>query len=289
MDVVWHGPSKPSWLLRPANGPLDAPAPGAVAAMRGARERNAVRTAAELPLPSPRRFGEPLAEPTPDVCTARERCAQLAMDGAARRSAAARTDPAEPALTPAVAGAKARVEKLRAYADPEAVSARRLLDVAAYDLSTARVSSVRKALPAPAWSWVPLPAGPKQAECEEPSRLVELSMVRMGDGALRSGGLSRSGPDARERPSLAAVGCAVIPVGLFRGPIATRPQPRVPGAVAEAVVGPSSSPQHRAAAPRYAMLFSLSCLQSHCYLPGTHWYSGGSYPTPAVPRPPPSR
>ena len=33
MDVVWHGPSKPSWLLRPANVPLDAPAPGAVAAM----------------------------------------------------------------------------------------------------------------------------------------------------------------------------------------------------------------------------------------------------------------
>ena len=152
----------------PSNTALDAPAPEVVATMRAAARRNAEYAAARPPPRSPRRLGEALAEPTPDVRSARDRCARLAIDSQRQRSAAAAANPAEdpmlaaaaaaqwrpggpeePALTPMVAGAKARAAKIRAYA--ETISAQP--DVPIIVPTTARVASLRKALPAPSWSW----------------------------------------------------------------------------------------------------------------------------------------
>ena len=133
-----------------------------------------------------------MAEPTAEVLSARDRCAQLAIDGVRRRAEAAQlrqelgviadgvVPTEEPALTPLVAGAKARAVKTSAYAEvisSEPKPAAHALPV------TARVASLRKALPAPAWSWVPLSHGPRLVGCGDPAKLVELSMVRMGEGA----------------------------------------------------------------------------------------------------------
>ena len=180
---------------QPSNCPLGPPAPEVVATMRAAARRNAEYAAAKPPPPKPqRRLGEPLAEPTAEVLSARDRCAQLAIDGVRRRAEAAQlrqelgviadgvVPTEEPALTPLVAGAKARAVKTSAYA--EAISSEP--KPAAHALPvTARVASLRKALPAPAWSWVPLSHGPRMADCGDPAKLVELSMVSMGEGALR--------------------------------------------------------------------------------------------------------
>ena len=177
----------------PANTALDAPAPEVVATMRAAARRNAEYAAAKPPPLSTRRLGEPLAEPTADVRSARGRCAQLAIDGVRRRAEATQlrkelgqppvTNPTEePALTPLVAGVKARAAKISAYA--EAISSEPKPAAPGVPI-TARVASLRKALPAPAWSWVPLPPGPKLVGCGDPAKLVELSMVRMGEGSLR--------------------------------------------------------------------------------------------------------
>ena len=142
----------------PPNTALEAPAPEVVATMRAAARRNAEYAAARAPKPSPRRLGEALAEPTADVRSARGRCAQLAIDGVRRRAEAAQlrkelgqpavADPTEePALTPLVAGAKARAAKTRAYA--EAISSQSKPAAPGVPI-TARVASLRKALPAPA-------------------------------------------------------------------------------------------------------------------------------------------
>ncbi len=59
---------------QPSNTPLGPPAPEVVATMRAAARRNAEYTAAKPPPPKPqRRLGEPLAEPTAEVRSARDR------------------------------------------------------------------------------------------------------------------------------------------------------------------------------------------------------------------------
>ena len=234
--AVWgmgaHTASVPSWLLKPPNKALDAPEPEVAAAIREARERNresvtaaketeeaveaaeaaqkalkeakrggdaeaiakAKKAAAKAEdyakrkaqagsspsRPSPRRAQVALTEPTAEV--------RAAICDAARRSAARATDnqPVAPSLTPAAAEAKAKAEK---------AAARRPVNHDEPEPDTARVALLRRALPEPKWSWRPLPSGPK---------LVDLSLVRLGEGALRYA-VSFGGTDPTGRPSATAL------------------------------------------------------------------------------------
>ena len=60
-------------------------------------------------------------------------------------------------MTPLVAGAKARAAKISAYA--ETVSEHWTEPTAPDVPTTARVASLRKALPAPTWSWTSMSEG----------------------------------------------------------------------------------------------------------------------------------